>query len=68
MIAEFDVKGMTCNHCVMSVKKAVKGIAGVSDVEVDLPTGHVKVTFEGTAAVSDMAKAIEEQGYDVVNQ
>lgn len=31
-----EVKGMSCNHCVMSVKKALSGLPGISNVEVNL--------------------------------
>lgn len=64
-----NVQGMTCNHCVMSVKGAVKGISGVHDVEVDLSSGKVTVQFEGDESekLNQFKDAIEEQGYDVVN-
>ena len=30
------VQGMTCNHCVMRVQKAIKAVPGVPDAQVDL--------------------------------
>lgn len=30
------IKGMTCPHCKMVVEKALKGILGVTDVQVDM--------------------------------
>jgi copper chaperone len=39
-----DVKGMTCGHFKMSVEGALKGLEGVSAVEVDLNAGKVDVT------------------------
>jgi copper chaperone len=39
-----EVKGMSCNHCVMSVKKALSGVPGVKNVEVSLEKGLA--TFE----------------------
>ncbi|MBA4356506.1 MAG: heavy metal-associated domain-containing protein [Humidesulfovibrio sp.] len=59
------VKGMTCNHCRMSVAKALEAIPGVSGVDVDLLTG--KATFVETAPV-DLAvvkRAIEKIGFEV---
>ena len=38
------VKGMSCGHCVASVTKALQGIAGVSDVQVDLEKGEARYT------------------------
>jgi copper chaperone len=60
------VKGMTCNHCRMSVTKALEAIPGVAKVNVDLLSG--KASFEETAPV-DLAvvkKAIEKIGFEVV--
>ncbi|NLY56720.1 MAG: heavy-metal-associated domain-containing protein [Firmicutes bacterium] len=60
----FQVKGMTCNHCVMAVKKAVGAVDGVSGVEVSLAEGTVTVT--GTdVAKEDVIQAIRDAGYEV---
>jgi len=59
------VKGMTCNHCVMSVTKALEAIPGVTGVKVDLLSG--RASFEEAAPV-DLAvvkKAIEKIGFEV---
>ncbi len=42
--AEYTVTGMTCGHCVSSVKEEVGAIGGVSDVAVDLKSGRLTVT------------------------
>ena len=41
--SEFHVAGMTCRHCALSVSEEVRGIEGVSSVDVDLATGAVTV-------------------------
>ncbi len=52
-----EVKGMSCNHCVQSVTKALSGIEGLANVKVDLIDG--KATFEELQPVSEAAiKAI----------
>lgn len=61
-----DVKGMTCNHCKMAVTNALKELDGVQDVDVNLETGKVNVTFEdGKVTDAQMKEAIEDQGYEV---
>ncbi len=62
----FRVPGMTCGHCKMAVTQAVKGLAGVAGVEVDLASKKVTVSYDA-ARVSDrdIRAAIEEAGYDV---
>ncbi|SES68070.1 copper chaperone [Salinibacillus kushneri] len=62
-----NVQGMSCGHCVQSVKGALESLDGVSKAEVDLSTGKVEVTYDDSkVTVEAMNDAIEEQGYDVV--
>ena len=60
------VKGMTCQHCVMSVKKALSKLEGIQHVDVDLQQAEVR--FDNTTGVAStlVKKAIEEAGYEVV--
>jgi copper chaperone CopZ len=61
----YTVTGMTCEHCVLSVREEVEEVAGVERVDVDLPTGRLAVRG---ADVSDDAvrAAVAEAGYEVV--
>ncbi|HEV3001612.1 MAG TPA: heavy-metal-associated domain-containing protein [Solirubrobacteraceae bacterium] len=60
----YTVAGMTCNHCVASVREEVAEVSGVTAVDVDLASGRLTVSGEGftDAAVRD---AVEEAGYEV---
>jgi copper chaperone CopZ len=58
----FDVRGMTCDNCVQHVTKAVRGVAGVTDVKVDLDGKSAKV--EGDFDDRKIVEAIEEEGYE----
>ncbi len=61
----YTVSGMTCGHCVMSVREEVEEVAGVSAVEVDLESGRLTVT--GTGFSDDaVAAAVAAAGYEVV--
>lgn len=62
----YDVTGMTCEHCVLSVTEEVSEVAGVSAVEVDLAAGRVAVTGD---AFDDGAvrAAVVEAGYEVAS-
>ena len=57
------VNGMTCQHCVAAVTKALESIDGIENVVVDLEAGTA--TYDGTVAVDDDAirEAIEAAGY-----
>ena len=66
--SEINVEGMSCQHCVMAVTKAVKGLAGVDDVQVSLENKKVTVKYdESQSALDKISAAIEDQGYDVVS-
>lgn len=61
-VKTYTVKGMTCGHCVSSVKEEVGEVPGVTAVEVDLDSGRLDVT--GDAVADDaVRKAVEEAGY-----
>ena len=59
----FDVRGMTCDHCVHAVTEAAKGVPGVTDAQVDLATNSAKVEGEGFD-VAKIIEAIKEEGYE----
>ncbi len=63
--ATYRVIGMTCEHCVRAVRKAVGAIEGVSGVEVDLASGRVTIRSEQPLADAAFAAAIDEAGYEV---
>jgi copper chaperone CopZ len=62
----YTVAGMTCDHCVMSVREEIREIAGVERVDVDLGTGRLSVAGEGYTDDA-IAKAVAEAGYEVVS-
>ncbi len=60
----FNVVGMSCQHCVKAVTKAVQSVDNTAVVEVDLNAKQVKV--ESLAAPERLASAIAEEGYQVL--
>ena len=66
MASMVKVKGMSCNHCVMSVTKALDKLDGIKNVKVDLQKGEV--SFDNTKALGSekIEKAISDAGYEVV--
>ncbi|WP_016881543.1 MULTISPECIES: heavy-metal-associated domain-containing protein [unclassified Rhodococcus (in: high G+C Gram-positive bacteria)] len=65
MTTTYTVQGMTCGHCVSTVKAAVGSVPGVTGVRVDLQTGTV--TTVGAPTPSAVAEAISAAGYEVVS-
>jgi copper chaperone len=62
----YTVQGMTCGHCVNSVTEEVGAVAGVQQVDVDLPTGRLTVTSDADVPEADIRAAVEEAGYQLV--
>lgn len=60
----YRVEGMTCGGCVRHVDKALRAVAGVTEVAVDLAQGTV--TVSGTAPFSALAAQVDEAGYRMI--
>jgi copper chaperone len=60
------VKGMSCNHCVMSVTKALGKLEGLQNVKVDLQKGEVSFDNTKTLGLEKVEKAITDAGFEVV--
>ena len=57
------VEGMSCNHCVASVKKALEGIDGVREADVSLEDKSARVELDKDLADEALVKAVEDAGY-----
>lgn len=68
MATVLKVKGMSCQHCVMSVTKALSQLEGIKNIQVDLAKGEVR--FENTKEVTSnrIEKTIKDAGYEVASQ
>ena len=62
------VKGMSCQHCVASVTKALNEIEGISDVAVDLGKGTATFNEKAPVAPDTIKKAIAAIGFEVVDE
>ena len=66
MASILKVKGMSCQHCVMSVTKALGQLEGIKNVQVDLAKGEVRFDNLKDIAASRIEKAISDAGYEVI--
>ncbi|ALP62545.1 heavy-metal-associated domain-containing protein [Paraburkholderia caribensis] len=64
MSIEFKVEGMSCQHCVAAVTRAIQEQDAAAQVQVDLSAG--KVAVQSGASVDTLKAAIDEAGYTVV--
>lgn len=64
MIKELNIEGMSCNHCVLTLKKNLEKLR-LKNIEVTI--GSVKVDFdENKITEKKILEAIEEAGYKVI--
>jgi copper ion binding protein len=68
MATTLKVKGMSCQHCLMSVTKALGQLEGIKNVQVDLAKGEVRFDNTKEVASDRIAKVISDAGYEVVQQ
>ena len=61
-MATVKIKGMSCQHCVKSVKEALEGLPGVANVKVDLEKG--KASFDGNLSFEEIKKAVTAIGFE----
>jgi len=58
------IDGMSCMHCVMRVKKAIEGLSGINNVNVEI--GKATVSFDDTkTSQKEIEAAITKAGYKI---
>jgi Cu+-exporting ATPase len=61
------VTGMTCAACARTIERTLQKVPGVEEASVNLATNRATVRFDpDRAAVSDLAKAVRDVGYGVL--
>lgn len=62
--ARIAIEGMSCQHCVMAVKKALGGLPGILESNVQI--GSVVVKYdENKVNKEDIEAKIEDAGYKI---
>lgn len=57
---------ISCGHCQMTIEKEVGQVAGVSGVQVDVPTKQVKIQYdEAKVSPSKLEEVLDDAGYPV---
>lgn len=60
-----NVRGMSCNHCVMTMERGLGQLPGVKRVTVDLKAQKVTLSHEGEPPTDDKLRAaIDDLGYE----
>lgn len=66
-VKKIRIEGMSCGHCTGSVEKALRAVAGVSTVSVDLATKTATVETDGSTTDDVLRKTVTALGFDVVS-
>ena len=64
-LSVITVTGMSCEHCEKAVRAEISAIPGVSQVDVDLASGEVKILAESAPEMAALRAAVEEAGYQL---
>jgi len=65
---ELKILGMTCEHCVRTVKNALHSVGGVSEVDISLHEQRARVKTEDHVSFESLKSAVESWGYKVVDE
>lgn len=57
------VGGISCGHCVRSVKNTLEALPGVTTVCVDLESGRAEIEHDGTVDDKALVAALLDDGY-----
>ena len=59
------IKGMSCNHCVMAVTKALNAVDGVANVKVSLEEGAAAFEEKKPVDMAVVKEKIKKAGFEV---
>jgi len=65
-IRSIAVTGMTCGHCASAVRAEISKLAGITDIDVDVDAGTVRISGEPLPGDASLREAVEEAGYEFV--
>ena len=63
---EYQVTGMTCGHCELSIREEVSQIPGVEEIQVSAQTGKLIVSSASSIDDAVILAAVDEAGYSAV--
>jgi len=58
-----NITGMSCNHCVMTIKNALSQEPGVKNVQVDLESKQAHLQADADIDVNKLITIIQKNGY-----
>ncbi|GAA2187760.1 heavy-metal-associated domain-containing protein [Leucobacter alluvii] len=65
-VNRYQVTGMTCGHCEMSIREEVEEIPGIEEIAISAQTGELVVSGRGEIDDAQVLAAVAEAGYTAV--
>ncbi|WP_200329051.1 heavy-metal-associated domain-containing protein [Leucobacter sp. L43] len=65
-VNHYQVTGMTCGHCEMSIREEVEEIPGIEEIAISAQTGELVVSGRGEIDDTQVLAAVAEAGYTAV--
>ena len=62
------VRGMHCVNCAKTAERMLSKVRGVQEAHVDFTTGKARVIHDASVAVSALADAVADAGYEAVQE
>lgn len=66
-VQTYEVPNISCEHCVRTIEREVKELAGVKSISADEKSKTVTVEFDNESIVPQFKSLMEEIGYPVKN-
>jgi copper chaperone len=64
MRATLDIDGMSCGHCVKTVRSALEAVSGVEVVDVQI--GSAEILVSSDEALEQAKASVDETGFETV--
>jgi copper chaperone len=61
------VTGMSCEHCARAIRAEIGQLPGVTQVDVDVAAGTVRISGEQLPGDAALRQAVAEAGYELVS-
>ncbi|GHV86343.1 mercuric reductase [Spirochaetia bacterium] len=66
MKTTLTIQGMSCEHCVAHVTKALTGLNGVNSAKVSLKDNNAEVDHGDNVTLEQLKDAVSEAGYEAL--
>jgi len=63
----FEVNGLTCHHCEMTLESALKEVENIIDVKADREKKMLKIVYQPDIDLQAVYKIVDENGFKILD-